>query len=426
MLRFKKITNHFLSKNIWSVEKLIVRNISARQIELVKATAPVLANRGVEITTHFYKNMLGDNPELKNLFNLTHQATGAQAAALAHAVWLYADNIDNLDALKSAISRIGNKHASLGVKPDDYSIVGKYLLFSIKSVLGDSIDDETLESWEEAYKQLAGVFIKTEGDLYKSAKNTPGGWSDWRKFAVSKKIQESNEIISFYLTPEDGKLLPNFKPGQFVTVRCFIPELSVFQLRQYSLSDTFDDKYFRISVKREYAIQDKPEGYISNILHNSVKEGSVIEVSMPYGDFFLNVDSQDPVVLISGGVGLTPMMSMLKSLIKQGSGRKITFIHAARSGEVHAMKEDLDFIVKENPQVSKVVFYESVTEKDMKNKTYDHIGRINLDFIKNELLPTNADYYVCGPVQFMTIQKDKLRNLGIQEDRIHSEIFSTS
>lgn len=401
-------------------------SMTPHQINLVKGTAPVLANRGVEITSHFYKKLLDENPELKNTFNCAHQITGVQAAALAHAVWAYADNIDNLGALSSAVSRIGNRHASLGIKPEEYSIVGKYLLSSIKHVLGDSIDQEILDAWKEAYRQLADVFIKFESDLYKNAKNTPGGWNGWRKFIISKKVQESSEIISFYLKPEDNKSLPKFKPGQFVSVKCFIPELGVYQPRQYSLSDVFNNDYFRISVKREYAIQSKPEGYISNILHSSIKEGSVIDISMPYGDFVLDIDSKNPVVLISGGVGLTPMMSMLNTLVKQGVKRNIVFIHAVRSGEVHAMRDHLDQVIKDNNQVSKIIFYESVTENDIKDKHYNYIGRMDLSLVSNKCLLPNADYYLCGPLPFMGVQQEKLESMGIPKDKIHSEVFGAT
>ena len=151
-----------------------------------------------------------------------------------------------------------------------------------------------------------------------------------------------------------------------------------------------------------------------------------MDVSMPYGDFILNIDSKNPVVLISGGVGLTPMMSMLNSLVKQGAKRDIVFIHAVRGGDVHAMKDHLSQVIKDNPHVSKVVFYESVTENDMKEKNYDYIGRMDLDLIGNKILLPNADYYLCGPLPFMGIQQEKLESMGISKYKIHSEVFGAT
>lgn len=150
--------------------------LSARQIEIVKSTAPVLAEHGVAITTHFYKRMLNAHPELQNIFNTAHQATGAQPAALAHAVWAYAENIDNLAALTTTVSRIGHKHASVNVTPEQYPIVGEHLLASIQEILGDAIDRPVLTAWREAYAQLAKIFIDFEAGLYQQAASTPGGW----------------------------------------------------------------------------------------------------------------------------------------------------------------------------------------------------------------------------------------------------------
>lgn len=400
--------------------------LSRLQMDLVKSTAPVLAEHGIAITRHFYKRMLGNHPELKNIFNVAHQATGAQPAALAHAVWAYASNIDNLGALGPVVSRIGHKHASLGVTADQYPIVGENLLASIKEVLGDAVDEAVLDAWKAAYQQLADIFIKFEQDLYDTAAATPGGWNGWRQFIVARKVRESDEIISFHLVPSDKKPLPAFKPGQFISVRCYVPELGVYQPRQYSLSDIPNGTYFRISVKREFAARAKPAGRISNVLHESIPEGSLLDVSMPYGDFILDINAKKPVVLISGGVGLTPMMSMLKTIVEQGKTRPVVFIHAVRNRQVHAMNQDLSEIMYENPQVSRATFYEEVNEGDVKGVDYDFVGRINFEDIKEKVLLPDADYYLCGPQPFMKLQRQALERLGIAPERIHSEVFGVS
>ena len=400
--------------------------LSARQTEIVKSTAPILADRGLEITTHFYKRMLGHHPELRNIFNVTHQATGAQPAALAHAVWAYASNIDNLGALSTAVSRIGNKHASLGVTADQYPIVGEHLLASIKEILGDAVDEPVLDAWKAAYQQLADILISFEKNLYNKASATPGGWTGWRKFKLSHKVVESEEIISFHLEPSDHGALPPYEAGQFISVRCYVPELGVYQPRQYSLSDIPDGKHFRISVKREYAVGDRPAGRISNVLHEALPEGSELDVSMPFGDFTLDRHVNTPVVLMSGGVGLTPMMSMLKTIVAQSDKRPVVFVHAVRNGRVHAMKDYLSQIVSENPQVSRAIFYEEASDSDVKGKDYDFLGRIELNKIQDKVLIPDADYYLCGPKPFMNgLQKD-LESLGVQPKRIHSEVFGAA
>jgi len=399
--------------------------LSTEQKEIVKSTAPVLSEHGIAITSHFYKRMLDKHPELKNIFNSAHQSTGAQPAALAHAVWAYAVNIDNLGALNTAVSRIGHKHASLGVTPDQYPIVGENLLASIRDVLGDAVDKPVLDAWKAAYQQLADIFIGFERDLYRKAAQTPGGWNGWRKFKVSQKVHESDEIISFYLEPLDAAQLPQFKSGQYISVRVFMPELGVHQPRQYTLSDIPAGTHFRISVKKEAAKGVKPAGLISNVLHDKLPEGSELEVSMPYGDFILDVDADVPVVLISGGVGITPMLSMIGTVTEHAKNRPVVFVHAARSGKVHAMKEYLSNIMQENPQVSRAIFYEEVADSDKKGVDYDYEGRIDLAKIRDEVLLPGASYYLCGPIPFMQTQQKSLEALGVSKDRIHSEVFGS-
>ncbi|KAI2739163.1 hypothetical protein DTO013F2_9438 [Penicillium roqueforti] len=402
------------------------RGLTAQQKQIVKATIPALQKHGVTITTLFYKRLLEKHPELKNIFNTVHQTTGEQPAALAHAVWAYAVNIDQPDSLSTTVSRIGHKHASLGVMPAHYPIVGEHLLGAIKDVLGPAADEQVLDAWKAAYQQLADIFINFEQGLYQQGLKTPGGWKGWRKFYISKKVPESDEIISFHLTPMDKDALPPYQPGQFVSVRCYVPELGSYQPRQYSLSDVPNKDYFRISVKREFAKDSKPGGHISNVLHESLPEGAELDLSMPFGDFVLDINTTTPVVLISGGVGLTPMMSMLKTIVNQrGQARRVVFAHAARNGRVHAMKNDLIQIVAENPVVSRIVFYEDVAENDMQGVDYDHVGRMDLAKIKDKAILPDADYYICGPQPFMKAQRKILETLGVSPERIHMEVFGS-
>jgi nitric oxide dioxygenase len=395
-------------------------------MDIIKATAPVLEARGLDITTHFYKRILGAHPELTNTFNMNHQATGAQQSALAHAVWAYASNIDNLGALASAVSRIAHKHASLGILAEHYPVVGAHLLASISEVLGDAVDDAVLDAWKAAYFQLADIFIGCEKKLYDEAAARDGGWNGWREFVVARKVRESEEITSFHLVPRDGKALPVFKPGQFVSVRLFVHELGLYQSRQYSLSGVPGGEYFRISVKREYARESKPAGLISNVLHEAMPEGSVLDVSMPYGDFTLDVNADTPVVLISGGVGLTPMMAMLQAVVESKKERPVVFVHAARNGRVHAMGKDLVKIIEDNPQVSRIIFYKDISGGDVKGVDYDFVGKMDLKSVSQKLLLPDADYYVCGPVPFMSAQRSDLEGLGVAPERIRSELFSVA
>ena len=394
--------------------------LTADQIARVKATVPVLAEHGTTITKHFYKRMFAHHPELKNLFNQTHQQSGNQPETLARAVYAYAANIDNLGALGPAVSRIANKHASLNIRPEHYPIVGRHLLGAIVDVLGDAVDQPTLDAWQVAYGQLANIFVGTEAKLYEGA-----AWSGFRPFKVARKQVESDEITSFYLTPADGTAACEFEPGQYVSVTRFVDKLGVDQPRQYSLSDAPHGKWLRISVKREDGREDAAPGHVSNLLHAGVEEGTIVHVSAPMGDFTLDRMKTTPVVLMSGGVGVTPMTSMLSTLLADGSERSVTFVHACRNGRVHAFREWLDETAASHANVKRVVFYEAVDASDRQGIDYDFEGRLDVTKIADRVIALDADYYICGPVPFMRAQRDALVALGVEPTHIHTEVFGS-
>ena len=394
--------------------------LTADQMARVKATVPVLAEHGTTITKHFYKRMFAHHPELKNVFNQTHQKSGNQPETLAKAVYAYAANIDNLGALGPTVTRIAHKHASLNIRPEHYPIVGRHLLGAIVDVLGDAVDQETLVAWQAAYGQLAGIFIGTEEKLYESA-----AWTGFRPFKVARKHVESDEITSFYLAPADGSPACGFEPGQYLSVKRFVDQLGVDQPRQYSLSDAPNGKWLRISVKREAGREGVAPGHVSNLMHDGVEEGEVVQVSAPMGDFTLDRQKTTPVVLMSGGVGVTPMTSMLASLLADRSERHATFVHACRNGRVHAFRQWLNDQVAAHANVTRAVFYEAVESTDRADVDYDFEGRLDLAKIAEQAIVPDADYYICGPVPFMRAQCDALAALGVDAARIHTEVFGS-
>lgn len=213
-----------------------------------------------------------------------------------------------------AVSKISQKHASLYIQPDQYDIVGTYLLRAMSTVLGAALTPAILDAWTAAYKQLADLMIGVEGDMLKEA----DGWTSWRDFVITDKVKEADEITSFYLKPKDGKPLPAYLPGQYISVQLEVPDLHYLQPRQYSLSSAPREDWYRISVKKESGVQighpDAPAhpGYVSNVLHDRKQVGDVVEVSFPRGDFFLDTKRtlDFPIVLISAGVGVTPMVAI--------------------------------------------------------------------------------------------------------------------
>jgi nitric oxide dioxygenase len=394
--------------------------LTTEQMALVKATAPVFAEHGATITKHFYKRMFAAHPELKNLFNQTHQNSGSQSETLARAVYAYAANVDNLGALGGAVTHIAHKHASLNIRPEHYPIVGRHLLGAVVDVLGDAVDQPTLDAWNAAYAQLSQIMIGSEAKLYEGA-----SWSGFRPFKVVRKQIESDEITSFYLAPADGAPAGGFHPGQYVSVTRFVERLGVDQPRQYSLSDAPHGQSLRISVKREAGREQVEPGHVSNLMHDGVEEGAIVHVSAPMGEFTLDRTKTTPVVLMSGGVGITPMASMLATLVAEGSTRPVTFVHASRNGRVHAFRDWLRDVTRDHANVRSVVFYEEAGADDRAGVHYDHAGRLDIGRIEQAVLLPDADYYLCGPVGFMVAQREALVARGVDPQRIRTEIFGS-
>lgn len=404
------------------------------QLQLIKATVPVLAEHGKTITTVFYKNMLDAHPELNNVFNMPNQVNGHQPRALAGALFAYASNIDNLGALVPAVELICNKHASLYIKPDDYKIVAKYLLEAMGEVLGEALTPEIKDAWAAAYWQLADIMIGRENQIYQQNE----GWTDWRDFKIVDKVKESDEITSFYLTPVDGKPLPSFQPGQYISVQVYVDELQYNQPRQYSLSDKPSPDYYRISVKKEDGLNPSESvaaahpGYVSNLLHDTKNKGDIVKVSHPCGDFFY-VPTEDiqPVVLISAGVGLTPLTSILNTLVAKSSSskRKLHFIHGARTSKARAFQEHISSLSKDHTNIQATFFTSQPSNEDKQGVDYQHVGRVDLselDASKDLFLDdSQTEYYICGPEKFMTDTKASLQGLGVKPDHIKMELFGT-
>src|SRR5699024_10022335 len=257
--------------------------LSKETMDIIKATAPVLAEHGTKITTVFYKNMFNENPELLNIFNKTNQSRGKQQEALANMVYQAAVNIDRLESIIKDVSLVAHKHRALNILPEHYPIVGKHLLEAIKEVLGDAATEDIIAAWAETYGVLADVFINAEEDLYKQAEQVDGGFRGFKDFKVVDKVEESDVITSFYLKPADGSTLPTYDAGQYLTVRVS-PERSDFkQIRHYTLSTRPNNEFFRISVKKEADFT--PNGVVSCHLHERVNVGDTIEVSAPAGLF---------------------------------------------------------------------------------------------------------------------------------------------
>ncbi|MBE9043266.1 2Fe-2S iron-sulfur cluster binding domain-containing protein [Pleurocapsales cyanobacterium LEGE 10410] len=279
-----------------------------------------------------------------------------------------------------------------------------------------------------------GLIVKSDRDNSVKAKDSDNNiWKDWRDFKVVKKKSESKEITSFYLQPVDGQDLPDFKPGQYLTIKLDIDGRDRPVIRTYSLSDYPESKdYYRLSIKRESSPQglDVPPGVASNFMHDNITEGSIIPCKPPRGKFYLEVDNSVPAVLMSNGVGITPMISMAKACARQNPQRHIWFIHGARNGEYHACSEEMNAVKESYPNLHIHYCYSRPRPED--EGKYDSQGYADMQLLQETTIPHiqekhngsgEAEYFLCGSPSFMDSIREGLRELNVAEDRVYFESF---
>jgi len=389
--------------------------LSERTVTIVKATVPALEAHGLEIVREMYARMF-QNPEIRDLFNQSHHGdSGSQPRALTGAILAYAANIDNLGALTAAVERIAQKHVGLQIMPDHYPHVASALLGAISHVLGEAATEDVLAAWGEAYWFLANILITREAALYENLAAAEGGWNGWRAFEVAEVQPESSVITSIILRPVDRGPVLAHKPGQYLTFWLDLPGHSPIK-RNYSISSAPNGETYRISVKRE------PHGLASTWLHEHARPGKILKVGAPAGDFFLPEDPQRPIVLLSGGVGLTPMVSMLETLAARQSQAQVHYVHGARDIASHAMGDHVRQLAEAIPASRNTVFYENAPEA-ANLAAHVRTGRITGAWLASETPVDKADYYLCGPRPFLRALVSELVAIGVSADRIHYEFF---
>lgn len=392
------------------------QTLSDQTIALVKATVPALEAHGLDIVREMYSRMF-QNEEIRDLFNQSHHGdSGSQPRALTAAILAYASNIDNLAALAPAVERIAQKHVGLQILPEHYPHVAEALLGAIKAVLGDAATDEILAAWGEAYWFLANILIAREGHIYRDLAAADGGWNGWRDFIVDDVRRESAIITSFTLRPKDGGPVIRHKPGQYLTFWLEIPGHPPVK-RNYSISDAPNGKTYRISVKRE------PQGLASGWLHAEAKPGTVLKVAPPAGEFFLAEHPERPVVLLSGGVGLTPMVSMLEEIVARHPQVPVHFAHGTLDGTTHAMGAHIRALTERHHNGRTTIFYQAPRAEDAAGRDYDVAGLIDGDWLTANTPVDDADYFLCGPRPFLRALVATLSLSGVASDRIHYEFF---
>lgn len=387
--------------------------INTQSLNLLQSALPVLNEQCVAITSRFYEHLFDSHPSLKNIFNASNQVSGKQQKALASAIIKYIECLDQPSKLGALVNQIAHKHVSLGVIEEQYPIVGETLLIAIKEVLNLEDSDPILAAFLEAYQVLADVLIEAEAALIEGKKNKKNDFAGFKSFRIDRIEQESSWVKSFYFRAQDGSSLPDFTLGQYISVRVKPDHCEYFQIRQYTVSDA-DNLW--ISVKKEI------NGLVSSYLH-SLKEGGVVELQSPSGHF-VHKDLAQKSVFIAGGVGITPLFSMIKSqVLGEVEKANLMLIHCVQNRPSTIFNEPLTQWKKDG----KIHFKLVLDEGD----DADHSGYLNRSVLtkwleSEDFTPEKTHVYLCGPIPFMQYVNSLCREMGFSEDSLHYEVFGPS
>jgi ferredoxin-NADP reductase/MOSC domain-containing protein YiiM len=278
------------------------------------------------------------------------------------------------------------------------------------------------EGWRGSFEALLEQTGRGAGGNRGLAPPSSGSpaWTGLRPFRVADVVRETPSIASLVLEPVDGEPLPAFRPGQFLTVRVQPAGEPRALLRSFSLSAAPDPRRYRVSIKRT------PAGVVSAHLHDRVEPGDVIDVGAPRGIFTLDAAvGEEALVLLSAGVGATPVLAMLDSLSAAGSRREIWWIHGARNRAEHAFAGEARRHLAALPGARSHIHYSRPAASDERGRDYDAKGRVTPEVLQDLGVPRTADYYLCGPTAWMRDLSAGLLSSGVAPERIHIEVFGS-
>ena len=387
--------------------------LSDRSQDVVRATAAVVAEHAELITARFYSRMFEEHPDLLRVFNQGNQATGEQSRALAASVVAYAVQLIDPDAppFDHVLQRIAHKHVSLGIRPEQYTIVGHHLLVAVAEVLGDAVTPEIADAWGEVYWLFATQLVAEEARLYQRAGVDPA--RPLRPYRVVRRIEETHDVVSLVLEPADDGALPDIKPGQYVSVFVDLPDGR--QPRQYTVSSTALGTRLQITVSRVKGADGAPDGQVSSFLHDQVAFGDLLDVSAPAGDFVVH-SSDGPLLLASAGAGITTVLPIVELIARTQPQRKVIVAHADRTAQDHALRDTVLHVGRQIDDFTAYTWYETVDAADHRSKQ----GLMDLAEVP---LPDDLQVFTCGPLPFMRHVRSTLLARGVPASRIRYEVF---
>ena len=397
-------------------ETIVAAELEPAHAEVISATLPLVGAHIDEITREFYRRMFAAHPELlRNLFNRGNQAQGAQQRALAASIATFATHLVDpaLPHPAELLSRIGHKHASLGVTADQYPIVHEHLFAAIVEVLGaDTVTAEVAEAWDRVYWIMADTLIELERGLYRAA--GVGEGDVYRRARVVSRVDDPSGTV-LVTVRTDGQS-SGFAPGQYVSVGVTMPD-GARQLRQYSVVNYPGTGGLTFAVKPVVAAAGQPAGEVSSWIASNLRVGDILDVTVPFGDLPAPTGTE-PLVLISAGIGATPMIGVLEYLAVEAPDARVHVLHADRSAQSHPLRGRQRELTDRLPNATLEVWYEDGAGADAPGA---HAGLMDLDAAP---LAADAQIYLCGNNGFVQAVRAQLVHRGVPASRVHCELFS--
>jgi nitric oxide dioxygenase len=328
----------------------------------------------------------------------------------------YAVHLLDPDApsFRPVMQRIAHKHVSLGIRPEQYTIVGHHLMAAVAEVLGDAVTPEVAQAWDEVYWLFAAQLIAEEARHYALAGVDPE--QPWRRYLLVERVEEATDTVSLVFRPADGAPVPRHLPGQYVSLAVTLPD-GLRQPRQYTVSTGPRDNSLQITVRRVRGVGGAPDGAVSTFLHDHLAVGDVVELGPPAGDLVL-ADGDDPLLLISAGVGITPVAAILDELAARRTTRPVTVAHADRSAASHALFDATADALAALDRAEVHTWYEQVDEAAGRRGA--NAGLMDLSGLE---IPESAEVFMCGPLPFMRDVRASLVRRGVPAQRIRYEVF---
>ncbi|GAA1139012.1 globin domain-containing protein [Nesterenkonia lutea] len=390
--------------------------LSSESTIVVEQTAGVVAEYAEEISKLFYADMFDAHPELLNVFNQANQAVGEQPKALAASVVAFAVHLIDPAApnFTPVMRRIAHKHVSLGIQAAQYLIVGRYLLAAVKKVLGEAITPQVAAAWDEVYWLFATSLIAEEGKLYAEGGTDPE--HPYAKYRVVERFEESDEVFSLLLAPVQGQI-PSHRTGQYVGIAVDLPD-GLRQPRQYTISSGPRGDSLRVTIKRVRGVDGTPDGQVSGWLYANAQPGTLLDVSQPAGDVLLD-ETDVPLVLVSAGIGITPVAAIMEDLSRRQPDRTVRLFHADKSHADHALYDGLRRQVLAMTDARAQNWY----KEDAEIAPTLHPAKSGFMDLSDVELPEETQVFMCGSLPFMQSARRSLIDQGVPSENIHYEVF---